>query len=116
MTTLVLGLAVGLGTGATAEAEPKAPAPGAMIANFSLPDVHRRPRSLEKLKDKKAFVVVFIGTECPLANLYVPTLVDLHKEYASKGVQFLAINSNPQDRFVSVSAHAQERNVPFPVL
>jgi peroxiredoxin/mono/diheme cytochrome c family protein len=87
-----------------------------MIANFSLPDVHRRPRSLDKFKDKKAFVVVFIGTECPLANLYVPTLVDLHKEYASKGVQFLAINANPQDRFVSVSAHAQERNVPFPVL
>src|SRR5262249_48731385 len=53
---------------------------------------------------------------CPLANLYVPTLVDLHKEYARKGVQFLAINANPQDRFVSVSAHAQERNVPFPVM
>jgi mono/diheme cytochrome c family protein len=31
-------------------------------------------------------------------------------------VQFLAINSNLQDSFVLVSAHAQERDVPFPVL
>jgi peroxiredoxin/mono/diheme cytochrome c family protein len=100
----------------TAQAESKAPAPGATIANFSLVDEHRRARSFDKFKDKKAFVVVFIGTECPLANLYVPTLIDLHKEYAAKGVQFLAINANPQDRFVSVSAHAQERNIPFPVL
>jgi peroxiredoxin/mono/diheme cytochrome c family protein len=114
--TIAFGLVVGLGISPTAQAETKAPAPGATIANFSLPDVHRRPRSLDKFKDKQAFVVVFIGTECPLANLYVPTLVNLHKEYAPKGVQFLAINANPQDRFVSVSAHAQERNVPFPVL
>ncbi|MCI0379373.1 MAG: redoxin domain-containing protein [Gemmataceae bacterium] len=94
----------------------KAPAPGAPVANFALQDIHRRPRSLDTFKDKKAFVVVFIGTECPLANLYVPTLIDLHKEYAAKGVQFLAVNSNLQDSFIQMSAHAQERDIPFPVL
>ena len=40
----------------------------------------------------------------------------MHRKYAGKGVQFLAINSSSQDSFVSVSAHAQERDVPFPVL
>ncbi len=91
-------------------------APGAAVADFSLKDIHRRPRSLGAFKDKKAFVVVFLGTECPLANLYLPTLIELHKAYAGKGVQFLAINSNVQDSFIEVSAHAQERDVPFPVL
>jgi peroxiredoxin len=90
--------------------------PGATVADFTLPDVHRRPRSLTDFKDKKAFVIVFVGTECPLANLYVPTLLELHKEYAGKGVQFLAINANAQDSFIAVSAHAQERALPFPVL
>ena len=89
---------------------------GAVVPDFSLKDIHRRPRSLDGFKDKKAFVVVFVDTECPMANLYVPTLIELHKEYAGKGVQFLAINSSNQDSFVSVSAHAQEREVPFPVL
>jgi peroxiredoxin len=116
---LTLVFAVALGSPSAAEKKP-APAPrhgvGATVPNLTLKDIHRRPRSLEKYRDKKAIVVVFTGTECPLANLYMPTLIDLHKEYASKGVQFLAINSNDQDTFVSVSAHAQERDVPFPVL
>jgi peroxiredoxin/mono/diheme cytochrome c family protein len=116
VTSLALGLAIALGTSNSAGTDSKAPGLGTTIADFSLPDVHRRPRSLAKFKDKKAFVVVFLGTECPLANLYVPTLIKLHDEYAAKGVQFLAVNANPQDRFVNVSAHSQERNVPFPVL
>jgi peroxiredoxin len=95
---------------------PRPPAIGATIADFNLPDIHRRPRSLLGLGPKKAFVVVFTGTECPLANLYIPTLVELHEAYAGKEVQFLAINSNSQDSFNQVSAHAQARGIPFPVL
>lgn len=92
------------------------PAIGAKVASFTLPDINRQPWSLDAAKDKKAFVIVFIGTECPLANLYVPTLVELHKQYAAKGVQFIAINANGQDTFDKVAAHARERKVPFPVL
>jgi peroxiredoxin len=101
---------------APAEEKTLPPKPGATVPDFSLQDIHRRPRSLAGFKDKKAFVVVFIGTECPLANVYLPTLIDLHTTYKPKGVQFLAINANSQDSFVAVSAHAQEREVPFPVL
>jgi peroxiredoxin len=109
-------IAVAVGFTATG-GEPATPrAPGATVPTFTLPDIHRRPRGLDSFKDRKAFVVVFVDTECPVANLYVPTLVELHKEYAERGVQFLAVNSSSQDSFVSVSAHAQERDLPFPVL
>jgi peroxiredoxin len=110
-----LTLAATLTTPADA-AKPAPPAVGAKVAAVTLQDTRRRPRSLDTFKDKKAFVVVFVGTECPLANLYVPTLAELHKEYAPKGVQFLAVNSNVQDSFVGVAAHARERDLPFPVL
>ncbi len=68
-------------------------------------------------KDKKAIVVVFVGTECPLANLYVPTLIELHKEYADQG-RAVPGHQLQQPGHVRpiVSAHAQERDVPFPVL
>ncbi len=112
---LTLALATAVGSANPAE-KLVPPVPGAAVAPFTLKDIHRRPRALDGFKDKKAFVVVFVGTECPLANLYVPTLVQLHKEYEGKGVQFLAINANLQDTFVRVAAHAQERDVPFPVL
>src|SRR5262249_27857840 len=109
-------LAVAVGAAQPAAGNLAPPAPGAPVANFTLKDIHRRERSLDGFRDQKALVLAFVGTECPLANLYVPTLVALHKEYAGKGVQFLAINSNAQDTFVRVAAHALEREIPFPVL
>jgi peroxiredoxin len=112
--TILTATAVGL----TAPGEPNVspPAVGAVVPDFHLKDIHRRPRSLAGFPGQRAFVVVFVDTECPLADLYLPTQIALHKEYAAKGVQFLAINSSGQDSFVSVSAHAQVREVPFPVL
>jgi peroxiredoxin len=109
-------MAAVLGLSAPAVAKVASPLPGAVVADFSLSDVHRRPRSLADYKDKKAFVVVFVGAECPLANLYLQSLIELEKEYGPKSVQFLLIDSNSQDSFVAVAAHALERNVPFPVL
>ena len=72
---------------AMADDKPSAPAPGAAVPDFTLKDVHRRPRALADYKGKKAVVVVFADTECPVANLYVPTLIELHKEYGDR-VQF----------------------------
>jgi len=109
-------LAVTLPLLALDDAKVLPPSAGAVVSDFSLKDIHRRPRSLDGFKGKKALVVVFVDTECPVANLYVPALIELHRKYAGKGVQCLAINSSSQDSFISVSAHAQEREVPFPVL
>ena len=109
-------MAAALGLAAAEDANGRSSRGGRLVPDFSLKDIHRRPRSLEGFKDKKAFVVVFVDTECPVAALYVPTLIEWHRKYAGKGVQFLAIDSSSQDSFVSVSAFAQERNVPFPVL
>jgi peroxiredoxin len=110
---IVLSVTLGLPTFIEEKA---APAPGASVPNFSLKDIHRRPRALTDYKDKKAFVVAFLDTECPLSNLYIPTLIDLHKAYSDKGVQVLGVNASLQDSFVRMSAHAQERDMPFPVL
>ena len=111
---MLLAAAPGLASPADGAVSP--PAVGAAVAEFRLNDIHRRPRSIGGFKDKKAFVVAFVDTECPVSNLYVPALIDLHRKYTNNGVQFLAINSSGQDSFVSVSAHAQERDIPFPVL
>ena len=80
---ILLAAAPGLASSPDKAVSP--PAVGAAVADFSLKDIHRRPRSLGGFKDKKAFVVVFVDTECPVANLYVPTLVDLHTEVRRQG-------------------------------
>jgi peroxiredoxin len=111
---ILLAAAPGLASPADKAISP--PTVGAAVVEFRLDDIHRRTRSLGSFKDKKAFVVAFVDTECPVSNLYVPTLIGLHSKYNDKGVQFLAINSSNQDSFTRMSAHAQERNIPFPVL
>jgi peroxiredoxin len=89
---------------------------GTPVADFRLRDTAGQYRSLSEFRDKKALVIVFIGTQCPIANSYTPTLVEMHNRYAKKGVQFLAINANDQDSFEDVCKHARERKIPFPVL
>ncbi len=84
--------------------------------SFSLKEAGGREVSLADFKDKKAVVVVFTGTECPVNTFYVPRLKELHDEYAAKGVQFLAVNSNTQDAADKVAEHARKHGLPFPVL
>jgi len=95
---------------------PVPPAAGAHVADFTLKDSSGQSHSLAAYKGKQAIVIVFVGTECPLANLYLPTLTKMHQTFSARGVQFLAINSNDQDSAAEVAAHARERKVPFPVL
>jgi peroxiredoxin/mono/diheme cytochrome c family protein len=92
------------------------PPPTKKVGDFTLKDTADKAVSFSDFKAKKAIVVIFIGTECPINNAFMPRLAALHKEYADKGVQFLAINANSQDTPARIAAHAKEHGIPFPVL
>jgi peroxiredoxin/mono/diheme cytochrome c family protein len=92
------------------------PDQGKPIPAFTLKDTAGHPVSLADYKDAKAVVIIFIGTECPINNAYMPRLTELHRAYSSHGVQFLAINSNQQDTPQRVAEHARQHGIPFPVL
>jgi peroxiredoxin len=97
--------------------EKPAPPAAKKIANFTLTDPRDSKKiTLADLKESKAVVVVFVGTECPVNAAYWPTLAALHKEYSPRGVQFLAINANVQDPAPRVAEHAKKNEIPFPVL
>lgn len=87
------------------------------ITGFSLKDPRDgKAVALADFKDKKAVVLVFTGTECPINNAYLPRLSQLNKDYAPKGVQFLAVYSNIQDTAELVADHARKYELPFPAL
>src|SRR5438552_1752069 len=90
--------------------------PPRKIGNFHLKNTAGISWALDDLKGKKAIVVVFLGTQCPVNNAYVPRLAELHKEYADKGVQFLAVNANEHETPQSIAEHAKKFAIPFPVL
>lgn len=86
------------------------------VADFHLKDTAGKVWSLEVCKDRKAVVIVFLGTQCPINNAYLSRLAELHKEYAGKEVQFLAINANEHDTPQTIAEHAKRHKLPFPVL
>lgn len=87
------------------------------IVKFKLNDTAGKAWSLDTdAKDKKAVVVVFIGTQCPVNNAFMPTLVALEKSYRDKEVQFVAINSNEHDSLDTIKQHAKKHGLTFPVL
>ncbi|HVS38965.1 MAG TPA: thioredoxin family protein [Gemmataceae bacterium] len=91
--------------------------PPTKVADFTLTDVVAdKPVSLRDFQAKKAVVVVFIGTECPINNAYMPRLAELSKACADKGVAFVAINSNCNDAPPRIAGHAKKYDLPFPVL
>ncbi|MGP0065360.1 MAG: redoxin domain-containing protein [Isosphaeraceae bacterium] len=87
------------------------------VSNFTLKNVASdRTVSLYSYVGKKAIVLVFLGTDCPVGNLYVPRLIELNHAYQSKGVIFLGINSNAHESEQDVAKYVREMGVDFPVL
>jgi peroxiredoxin len=82
----------------------------------SLRDRHGNRRSLSGFAGHKALVLVFLGADCPLSNLYAAGLVEMEKRYRPRGVQFLAVYPNEHEDLDQVAAHAFDRDLPFPVL
>lgn len=95
------------------------PAPlGMRLADWALPvagsgSVWSLPRDA---REAKAVVVLFLGTGCPVNNLYLPVLADLHARYSPRGVVFVGVNSNSHDDRETVADHAKRFHLPFPVL
>lgn len=113
-TALFAGLAciALVGQTATGDSQPV----GRKIDDFKLEDFRGRQRSLSDWAGSKLVVVAFLGTECPLANLYVPRMNELAAKFEAQGVAFIGINANQQDSITEVAAHAQRHHIAFPVL
>jgi peroxiredoxin len=107
-------LAAALSAGARAD-EPKNVI-GKKIDNFSLKDFRGKSFSLNEAAKDKAVVLAFVGTECPLAKMYASRLVDLARQYESKGVVFVGLDSNRQDAVTEIAAFARLQEINFPVL
>ena len=70
---------------------------GSEIPDLKFKDIRYLPRSLKDFGEKKAFVLVFTNTTCPLAQKYWPKLKRLEEQYREEGVQFVSVNVGGDD-------------------
>jgi peroxiredoxin len=88
----------------------------AQLPTFRLSDTAGKVVSADDFKDAKAVVFVFIGTQCPINNAYMPRLVELDAQFAKDGVRLVGVNSNEHDAPADIRDHAKQFKLTFPVL
>src|SRR5262249_44101346 len=83
----------------------------------TLKSVYSGLHTLDEIRDPqtKAIVLVFLDTECPIANSYLPRLAELHRRLRDQQGLFLGIYANSRVDVWSMAAHAHDADVPFPV-
>lgn len=86
---------------------------GATVENFSLPDSNGKDQSLASLKGKKGTLIVFMSTKCPWVVAYAERIDQIAKDYQSKGVNVIGINSNYTETADDVKNHAAKFSFPM---
>ena len=94
---------------------------GSMAPDFDLPGVDGKKRSLASFDDSAVLVVIFSCDHCPYVKDYEDRMVAIQRDYAARGVQLVAINSNdekayPEDSFPEMVKRARSKGFNFPYL
>jgi len=83
---------------------------------FSLRDTRGVVHSSEEWNGKKAIVVFFTTTDCPLSNGDVPEMIRTRRDYEARGVTFYAVQADTTISETEVLQHTKEYQFTFPVL
>lgn len=90
---------------------------GQLVKNFTLTEATTgKAISLYDFAGKKGAVLVFLGTECPVGNLYLPRLREIAERFNSRGIVVLGIYSDRETTQERIVEHAREFEISFPVL
>ena len=114
-TCLMLSVAVSPGTSSAEETFPAADAVAVALAT-KLPDADGKSPALAARLGKSGSALVFLSTECPISNGYVPVLNRLKESFGKQGIAFVGINSNDPQSQAAVAEHARKFGITFPVV
>jgi peroxiredoxin len=83
---------------------------------FSFADTTGRLHTPAEWAGKRAVVLFFVSTDCPLSNRYVPEMNRMESAYASRGVAFYAVQGDATIPLHEVRQHVKEFGYTFPYL
>jgi peroxiredoxin len=86
------------------------------VPQFSLPDTAGRVHTPAEWSGKRAVVLFFLTTDCPLCNNYAPELNRIAREFSARGVAFYGVQGDATVSDVEVRRHVQDYAYTFPYL
>jgi mono/diheme cytochrome c family protein len=84
--------------------------------DLMLPSCDGTTVRLGQLCGQRGTIVVFLSTQCPISNGYIPTLNRLAQRYTPQGIGLVGINPNAGQSLADIRAHRNEYRIAFPVL
>ena len=82
---------------------------------FELPDLSGQKRKLVDYRGKVT-VVTFLSAKCPVSADYNERVATISRDFAKRGVSFLAINANSDESIQVIREHARANGFQFPIL
>lgn len=94
---------------------------GDTVADFKLKNTDGKMVALSDFKNAKGVVVIFDCNTCPYSKAYNERIIELNKNYASKGFPVVAIQPNdpaisPGDSYDEMIKLAKKKDYKFPYL
>lgn len=81
---------------------------GRFVPDIEFVDIEGRKQSLHG-DDKNRFTVIALtSTSCPISKKYLPTLVDLHRDFAPQGIRFILVNCVATDKLEEIKTAASQ--------
>lgn len=83
---------------------------------FNFTDTAGHTHTAAEWNGKRAVVLFFVSTDCPLSNNYVPELNRIRQAYEPRGVAFYAVQGDATVAAATVRKHVQDFGYTFPYL
>ena len=78
-----------------------------------LKGIDDKEHSLDQFEKAKLMVVVFAANNCPVAQLYEERISKVARDYKTKGVAVVAINSNKDESRSAMKKYAKQKKLGY---
>ncbi len=79
---------------------------------MNLTDLHGKPITTKEIPANGALALVFVTTDCPIANSYQPTISKLSRDFQDRGVTLVLVHEGADQSQDKLEKHAAEYSVP----
>ncbi len=88
---------------------------GRIIPNFVFTLPNGKKTALSDFHESKSVAFVLLGTSCPVANAYIPTLNEISLKFSKNEAQLIGIYANAGESKEAVLQHIKDFKINFPV-
>lgn len=86
---------------------------GRLVRDLEFKDLQGDLHKIHSGSDNALTVIAFTSSSCPISRKYLPTLVELHRDFAQHGVRFILVNCIVSDKPDEMTIAASQFDSPI---